>query len=162
MSLVARILISVPERSATETWNRVVEIIAPDEGSPSRRELAAVSGVACSCISDEALADDPLVVYGAGPRLHLYALHGDDAVEGERANESALSWVPTDGDWHMSIPCRADDLAWVRSKLASASTRVTAREVGTSVEGDERDTRRAAAEPARTPQSVNLNAFFRR
>lgn len=163
MTVVARTLVSVPERSATDTWQRIVELIAPNATSPARRELSAVAGVACSCIADEALADDPLVVHGVGPRLRVYALYGDDAVERERANESALSWVPTDGDWRMSIPCLADDLAWVRAKLATVSTRVTARELGANVEGEEEETRGQEATRERTTEpSVDLNAFFRR
>jgi hypothetical protein len=79
MSVVARTFVSVPERSAVETWSRIVELIAPNHHSAARKELATVAGVACSCISDEALADDPIVVHGVGPRLRIYALYGDDA-----------------------------------------------------------------------------------
>lgn len=161
MTVVARTFLSVPERSATETWERIVALIAPDPGSPARRELSAVAGVACSCIADEALAEDPLVVHGVGPRLRVYALYGDDAVDQERAEESALSWVPTDGDWRMSIPCLADDLAWVRSKLAKAATRVTARELGTMVEGDD-EKGRGTASRIDVPPGLDMDAFLRR
>ncbi len=162
MTVVARTFISVPARSATETWERIVALIAPDPGSPARCELAAVAGVACSCIADESLADDPLVVHGVGPRLRVYALYGDDAVEGEGSNESALSWVPTEGDWRMSLPCLADDLGWVKAKLAKVSTRVTARQVGTAVEGDEEGKGNAAADRRDVAPAVDMDAFFRR
>ena len=163
MTVVARTLVSRPERSATDTWEQIVALIAPDVGSAARSELGAVAGAVCSCIADQALADDPLVVYGVGPRLRVYALYGDDAVEGERANDSALSWVPTAGDWRMSIPCLADDLAWLQSKLAKVSRRVTARALGTAVAGDEdeREGARAMSAPGDAPPTVDLNAFFR-
>lgn len=161
MTVVARTFISVPARSATETWERIVALVAPDARSPARRELAAVGGVACSCIADETLAEDALVVHGTGPRLRVYALYGDDAVEGEGANESALSWVPTEGDWRMSLPCLADDLAWVQSKLTRISMRVTAREVGTAVEG-EQDEEAQAADRADEASAMDMSAFFRR
>ena len=162
MTAVRRTFVSIPERSATDTWGCIVALIAPDSDSPARGELAAVAGVACSCISDEALADDALVVYGAGPRLRVYALYGDDAVEGERANESALSWVPTDRDWRMSIPCLSDDLAWVQARLARTSTRVSARVLGAAVEGDEEEPGRATATRSDAAPGVDLDAFFRR
>lgn len=162
MTVVARTFTSVPARSATETWERIVALVAPDTGSPARQELAAVAGVACSCIADETLAGDPIVVHGVGPRLRVYALYGDDAVEGENANESALSWVPTNGDWRMSLPCLADDLGWVQSKLAKVSTRVTAREAGTAVEGDEEGRVNAAADRHDVAPAVDMDAFFRR
>ena len=162
MTTVARTFVSVPERSSADTWARIVELIAPDNDSPARRELAAVAGVACSCISDEALAADPLVVHGVGPQLRVYALYGDDAVDGERANESALGWVPTDGDWRMSIPCLKDDLEWVRKRLAKSSSRVTAREPGAFAESGEDGNRGLGALENNEEPDVDLGAFFRR
>lgn len=162
MTLVARTFISVPARSATETWERIVALIAPDPVSTARRELSAVAGVACSCIADESLAADPIVVHGVGPRLRMYALYGERAVEGEDANESALSWVPTDGDWHMSLPCLADDLGWVQSKLNKASTRVTAREVGTAVDGEREGRGTTPADRGAVAAAVDIDSFLRR
>lgn len=162
MTIVVRTLISVPERSASATWERVVELIAPDTESAARRELSAVGGVACSCIADEALADDPLVVHGVGPRLRIYALYGDDAVDQERSNESALGWIPTAGGWRMSIPCLPDDLAWVRAKLARVSARVTAREVGTAIDDEDQREGEQAASRTDAPTGIDMDAFFRR
>lgn len=163
MTIVARTFVSLPERSATDTWDRIVALIAPDRESAARRELAAVAGAACSCISDETLADDPLVVYGAGPRLRVYALYGDDALDAERANESALSWVPTADGWRMSIPCLDDDLLWVRAKLAKVSTRVTARALGTVVEGEigEPDGGTKTTGRSDAVTGMDMDAFFR-
>ncbi len=161
MTTVARTFISVPQRSASETWEAIVALIAPDSNSAARSELSAVAGVACSCIADEALAGDPIVVYGVGPRLRVYAVYGDDAVDGEGANESALSWVPTDGDWRLSLPCPSDDLAWVQSKLAKASKRVTARELGAAIDDEDGD-RSASVRAADSGVAVDLSSFLRR
>jgi hypothetical protein len=160
MTVVARTLLSIPERSATATWEQIVQLIAPDPHSPARRELAAVAGVACSCITDETVLDDPLTVYGVGSRLRIYALYGDDAIEGDRANESPLSYVPTDGDWHMSIPCLPDDLVWVQRSLETVSARVTARPLGADVEGDAGGVSSFNSKAA--PPTMDLDAFFRR
>lgn len=164
MTIVARTFRSVPQRSASATWDAIVDLVAPDQKSPARRELAAVAGVACSCIADEALADDALVVHGAGPRVRVYALYGEDAIEGEGANESPLSFVPTDGDWRMSIPCLPDDLLWVQRSLAASSTRVTARSVGEALgeEEEEEDRKSTKGSGAPAPFAVDRDAFFRR
>ena len=163
MTIVARTLISLPERSASATWEQIVQLIAPDARSSARRELAAVAGIACGCITDEALADNALVVYGVGPRLRIYALYGDDAIEGDGANESPVSYVPTDGDWRMSIPCLPDDLEWVQRSLNATSRRVTARAVGAAVEEDSDDDPNRSSPPAGGAASLTVDrgAFLR-
>lgn len=154
-TVVTRTLASTPKHLATATWETIVDLIAPNSSSPARAELSAVAGIACSCIADEALADDALVVFGVGPRLRIRCLYGDDAVEGDGVNDSALSFVATDGDWHMSIPCHDEDLEWTQRALAKKSQRVTARAVGTDVEADRSSTKAALS------MVVNLEAFRR-
>lgn len=163
MTVIARSFVSVPQRSASATWDAIVDIIAPDAKSPARRELAAIAGAACSCIADGTLADDALVVYGAGPRLRMYALYGDEAIEGDGSNESPLSFVPTNGDWRMSIPCLKEDLAWVQRSLQAASTRVTAHAVGEALAEDEEEARESTSgSGAPASVAVDRDAFFRR
>lgn len=161
MTTVSRTFVSVPQRSATDTWEAIVALLAPDSRSAARAELLAVAGVACSCIADEALADDPIIVHGVGPRLRVYAIYGDDAVNGEGANESVLSWVPTDGDWHLSLPCLPDDLGWVLGKLTKVSNRVTARELGATIEEEDVGDRSAARGPG-SGVALDLDSFLRR
>jgi len=163
MTVISRTFVSVPERSAKDTWDAIVALLAPDSNSSARGELAAVAGVACSCISDEALAESAVIVHGVGPRLRVYALYGEDAIDGERANESALSWIPTDGDWRMSIPCLEDDVAWVQAKLQKLSRRVSARTLGADLPADSEDERSAGAAKSRgdSGSSLDIDAFFR-
>jgi len=163
VTVVARTVASVPERSAAATWQRIVELISPDDHSVARRDLEAVAGVAGTCIADEALAEDPLVVYGVGPRLRIYAVYGDDAIEGDKVNESPLSYVPTQGNWQMSIPCLSDDLAWVQRSLEAVSTRVTARALGTAVDGDTDvgEDRASTIDASTALPEVDRDAFFR-
>lgn len=165
ITVVARTVASIPARAATDTWDVIVGLIAPDERSAARRELAAIAGVACSLISDEALREDALVVYGAGPRVRIYAVYGDDAVTGDSVREDGLSFDPTDGNWRMSLPCPPEDLPWVERSLARVSTRVSARALGEAVPGDEDEDGRKATggscPPSGTPV-VDLDAFLRR
>ena len=155
MTVLARRFASIPTRSATETWQAIVSLVAPDAMSPAQSELAAVGGVMCSVIAQEALRDDALVLHGSGPRLRVYCLYGDDALEPDAASESPLSFVPTEGDWQMSVPCHEDDLAWVTRALARRSSRVHARAVGTDLD-EEQDTDRSQGRA-----SVNLDSYLR-
>jgi hypothetical protein len=99
----------------------------------------------------------PIVVWGAGPRVRIYCIYNDDAVEGDDANETALSFNPTDGDWHMSLPCPAEDLSWVSNALKCKSKRVTARDMETVLDSDEEDSSKKGA----TETTVDLEAFFK-
>lgn len=163
-TIVTRTFISMPERSASATWGAIAQLIAPDGSGAARRELDAVAGTACSCIADEALANDPLVVYGAGPRVRIYGLYGDDAIEGDGANESPLTFVPTDGDWRVSLPCLAEDLEWVQRNLKSVSSRVFARSLGEPLveDADQAENSKSSSSDEGTTLAVDRDAFFRR
>jgi hypothetical protein len=123
--------------------------------SAARSELESIAGVACSSIASEALKDDAVVVQGAGPRVRVYCVFGDDAVSREAVNEDALAKAPTAGDWTLSLPCNADDLAWSQAALAKLSSRVTARSVGADVP-ERSEGKQAAAE-----RTINLDEFRR-
>ena len=157
MTVLARRFISIPERTASVTWTAIVSLLAPDEDSAAAAELRSISGIASSLISREAMTA-PIVVWGAGPRVRVYCLYNEDAVEGDDANEAALSFNPTDGDWNMSLPCPAEDLAWVKNALIAKSKRISARDMETTLDGDggEESSRTSTAETA-----IDLEAFFK-
>lgn len=128
MTVVARRIIATPARPASEAWAVMVDLLAPDKESDSRKELESVAGIASNLIADEAFEDAAGVVYGSGPRVRLYCLYGDKAISGDRASESALAFIPTEGNWRMSLPCPPEDLAWVSGALKEKSSRITARD----------------------------------
>lgn len=163
-TVVTRTFVSVPERSASATWGAIIQLIAPDASGVARRELDAVAGAACSCIADEVLANDPLVVYGVGPRVRIYGLYGNDAIEGDDVNEAPLSFVPTDGDWRMSLPCLAEDLEWVQRSLKTVSSRVSARALGEPLMGDadQAEDLSPTSSAGGATLAVDRDAFFRR
>jgi hypothetical protein len=155
MTVIARRIISVPERTATETWEVISRLLAPDTGSLAARELALVTGIACSLITREAMTS-PIVLYGTGPRVRIYCLYNEDAVEGDEASESQLSFDATSGDWALSLPCPDEDLAWVQPALAAKCTRISARDMESPVEDD------ANSEKAVVSASeMDLEAFFK-
>jgi hypothetical protein len=155
MTVVARRVASTPRRTASDTWTRIVEIIAPDANSAARAELDKAAGVACSAISAEALRDDAFIVTGTGPRVRVYCIFGDDAITGDDVSEDGLQTVPTDGDWTMSIPCPPEDLEWSKAKLASACSRITARAMGEEVASEASTSRTGAA------ATINVEEFMR-
>lgn len=154
MTILARRVTSVPARSAVDTWSAIVDLIAPDPSSPARSNLALAAGVAHSLIASE--VSGPFVVFGSGPRVKIYCVYGDDALMDDEVSENPLPHDPTDGDWHLSIPCPFEDLEWVERKLSS-STRVSARDEGAAVSDE------AEAESARRTYGLRVDegAFFR-
>ena len=71
MSVVARRIRATPERSASETWRAIVDLLAPGNGS-ARVELMSIEGIASSIISTESPKESPIVVKGEGPRIRIY------------------------------------------------------------------------------------------
>jgi hypothetical protein len=78
-----------------------------------------------------------IVVYGCGPRVRIYCIYNEDAITGDAANENPLAFDATNGDWHISLPCPADDLDWVVGALAKKTKRITARDQGEAVESED-------------------------
>ncbi len=129
MSTVAsRTFKSTPERDAAETWDAIVALLVQGAAGAARDELLAVRGVAASVIADKAPADAAIVVTCDGPRTRIYCVYDEDAVDGSDANEGALGFDPLKGDWQVSLPCEAEDLAWVQGTLKKHSSRITARD----------------------------------
>jgi len=155
-TVLARRVASTPVRTAAKTWARIVEIIAPDAQSPARKELDKVAGTACASIASEASKEAPMVIWGGGPRVRVYCVFDEDAITQDGVNEAALPKSPTEGDWRMSIPFLADDVAWSSASLAAASSRISARSVDDEGEDDEPYT--AAA---KSSLSINLTEFLK-
>jgi hypothetical protein len=155
-TVIRRTVASTPHRTAGETWDVVMSILAPDATSPARAELKKVAGVACSSIASEGALNDAIIVHGHGPQIRIYCVFGDDAILGEGVDESPLKESPTEGDWKMSIPVPKEDLEWSQRKLKSDSTRVSARSLGESLE-DENE--KSAAVVAAI--SINVSEFLK-
>ncbi len=157
MTVVARRIRATPERGASDAWQVIVDLIAPKDGI-ARSELLSIEGIASSIISTESPKDAAMVVRGKGPRVRMYCLYDDEAISGDDANEAALAECPTDGDWLMSLPADADDVAWMKDALAKKSKRVTVREKSEAVDdGEEEQSSKANV----TEAAINMEAFLR-
>lgn len=157
ITVVSRTFRSTPHRSGGDTWTAICSLLTRGETSGKSRELAAVAGIASSVIVDQAAAHAPIIVTCSGPRTRIHCVHDDDSLDDSAANESALGFDPLEGDWKVSLPCTAEDLAWVQRALKQHSQRITARD---SAEGISL-TDSVAASPAATPLQVNLEELFK-
>jgi len=155
MTVLARRVISEPLRSAVDTWKVIVNLLVPDSGSSVRKELLDITGLASSIIASEAIKEAPIVVYGGGPRVRIYGLYGEDAINGEDADESQLVANVLDGEWTISLPCLDEDLEWVQKALKNHTTRITAREISAVVENESESNSRGKS------TNINLEAFLR-
>jgi hypothetical protein len=120
----------MPKRSATLTWDVIIGIIVPDVNDPASEELRGIAGVAASIIAAEAPKDDPIIIFGGGPRLRIYCLYNDDAVLDDKINEDPVRQSVTGNGWCLSLPCETDDFEWIQRKLKSLSSRVVLRRLG--------------------------------
>ena len=129
MSTVAsRVIRSSPHRDTASTWDLIVDLLTKGEKGAARTELMSVAGVASSIIAERAPQAAAIVATCDGPRTRIYCLYDDDAIEGADAKEDWLGYDPLKGDWAVSLPCSADDLAWVQRALRVKSSRITARD----------------------------------
>lgn len=157
-TVVVRRIAATPVRSATEAWSRIADLISPGT-SLGREELDAIAGIGISLIGSESPRNSPIVVWGVGPRLRIYAVYDEDAIVGDGLSEDPLAWSPTSGEWAMSLPCLTEDLSWVQAALARSSTRVTARDISDAVPADNVVDQPSAM--SANMDSVNIDAFLR-
>ena len=137
MSIVTRKFSACPVRTAADTWETIVNVIAA-ASVEARSELFKIEGIAASIISDETPKKDPIIIIGAGSRLRIYCLYDEDGST-EDANESPLSWNPFAGEWEIHMPAEKDELAWVTKALSEKGPKFKAYEAGTKpVEDDDK------------------------
>jgi hypothetical protein len=121
---VRREIASIPVRSAGETWQAIVDLITR-QGSVDADTLKAAASVMESLIADEHPATVPIVVSGEGPRLVIYCLYNEAAMEAGKDIDS-INWNPTGGTgWRMSAPAEESDVNWMNNTLKSRAPRIT-------------------------------------
>ena len=148
---VRRDLSSIPCRSASETWQQIVDLIT-GSGSLDVKQLQDASGILASIITDEHPATKAITVEGVGAQLRLYCMYGMKAVE-EGKKVDSLTWNPTAGDWTMHVPCDAENMSWVKSALAKSSPRIKVFDV----EEEERGEKEESFSMRKRPDSVTVD-----
>lgn len=139
-TIASRAIRSTPHRDAHATWTFIVQLLTQGRSGTARDQLVAVSGIAASLIADQAPRSAPIIVTCTGPRTRIYCVYNDDAVAVADGGEEPLGFDPLHGDWHVSLPCDQDDVAWVQGALKEHGTRITARDSDTYLTLDEEET----------------------
>lgn len=129
MTTLRRDIVSIPRRTAGETWDRISELVSK-EGSDARAQMRAARHVATALIAQEATKDEPVIVSGTGPQVRIYTLHDDASLEADLDDERRLVTYVADGDWSASLPADKSDVEWATAALKKVSSRVTIREAG--------------------------------
>jgi hypothetical protein len=154
---VRRDIASIPVRSAGETWQAIVDLIT-GTGSVDAAPLKAAASVMESLIVDEHPATCPIVVKGSGPRLVIYCLYNEAAMEAGK-DIDRLTWNPTeDPDWRITAPSEADDVAWMNNTLKTRAPRITVHDVASPPEDDSDDAEKAAQSQ---PLTINWGVLDR-
>lgn len=146
---IRRDISSIPARTAKETWRAIVDL-ATGDGSVDRHQLEAASSVMESIIADECPSHVPIVFKGCGPRVVIYCLYNEDAMEAGLAIDP-LGANPTKGDWRMTAPSEDDDVAWMNKTLKSRAPRISVHAVSAPADADESET------PAKAAQAFEID-----
>ena len=155
MTVIARRIAAIPVRTAVQSWERVVDLVAVP-GSDAQTELLEISSIAAMLIADEQTKDDPITITGGGPLVRVYTVHGDEAIEHDDANDSELPFYPTDDDdWKLTLPASGADVAIVEAAIVEAS-HVAVRDVDAPEPSEER-----AAAKSTTALELNLTELER-
>jgi len=128
MSTIRRDFRASPHRTGCETWEAIAHVLAPSDDSVGRKELLAVTGVAAQLISTETARHYPIISAGSGSQVRIYCIYDEDALDEDNANEAALAFDATSGDWRVSIPAEAEDVSWSSAELSKLSARISVRE----------------------------------
>lgn len=139
-TVASRTFNCTPQRDASATWTAIVDLLTHSKSGPKRDELLSVAGIVASILTDHAPKDSAITVTCDGPRTRIYCLYDEDAIFGDGANEDTLGYDPLNGDWLISLPCLADDLAWVQGALKKYSERITARDLADVVPAEKTET----------------------
>jgi hypothetical protein len=146
---IRRNVASVPARSAKETWRAIVDLVTGD-GTVDRHQLDAASSIMESVIADELPAKVPIVFKGPGPRVLIYCLYNEDALEAGLEIDS-LNNNPTAGDWRATAPCEAEDVDWMNKSLKTRAPRITVHAADQPPEDEE------ATEAEQTGKAFEIN-----
>lgn len=114
---IRRDISSIPARSASETWQKIVEIVTAND-TRDRAQLEAAASIMKSLIADDHPASVPIVFSGGGPRVFIYLRYNEDAMEGGLSVDPLPS-NPTAGDWRVTAPSDDDDVEWMNKSLKS-------------------------------------------
>ena len=155
-TIVARRFLASPVRLSSDTWKAISELICQGDSSAAA-EFEKVSGFGSSLLNDELFAENPLVVKNEGPRLRVYCLYGEGAMSGEDKNEDSLTWKPTEKQWHVFLPCTADEYDETSKSMKEKSSKLSVYNIDKGIPDDEESSKSENASAAAV--TVDWGAF---
>jgi hypothetical protein len=151
---IRRDVSSIPFRSASETWQRILDLVTGN-GTVDLQQLKDATGGMGSIITDEHPANRAILIEGVGAQLRIYCRYGMKAVE-EGAHVDTLTWNPTAGDWKMHVPCDAENIEWVKKSLAATSPRIKVFDLAEDDRADEEEAKANAVKSSGIVVDWNL------
>jgi hypothetical protein len=149
-SVIARRVAAIPVRTSAETWQAIIDLLAPT-GSAAHRELTAITSVAAILIAEEYTSQAPIVIMpAAGARIRVHTVHGMDAIEAIGEETPLYGGGLTQPGWRMSLPCGADDLDDITAELAAIPA-ITVRDLNEGLNVQAAAAAGVAADTAPTP-----------
>lgn len=139
---VRRDVSSIPQRSAGETWQAIIDLVTGPK-SKHVQQLTSAVGVMGSIITDEHPASRAIILEGVGAQLRIYCRYGMKAID-EGGEIDSLMWNPTAGNWTMHVPCDAENMSWVKASLARTSDRIKVFDVAEEERSDDESASSAA------------------
>ncbi len=120
MTTIARRFAARPVRTSIEAWAAVRDALCQDN-NPAVDEFDRIQGVAASVISSNLPAAHPFVFIGEGPRVRVFMVYDNQALEGEDLNESPLVSSPFRSSWTGWVPALPDEIELVQTHLRRMS-----------------------------------------
>ena len=120
MSVTSRKFAAYPERTSTQTWERITQVLCKDSSS-AKAEFNAVIGGVSSVICTEIPKSSPIIIRGSGPLIRIYCLYSEDAILGLETSEEEVSWNPFREDWKTYIPCAKDEIDLMKKVIENKS-----------------------------------------
>ena len=121
---IRRNIASIPVRSAQETWCAIADLVTGLD-TVDRDQFEAATSIMESLIADEHPTSAPIVFKGAGPRVVIYCLYDEGAMDAG-LDINPLNVNPTAGNWRATVPCESEDVDWMNISLKQRAPRITA------------------------------------
>lgn len=158
-SVTVRRVAAVPERTASNTWRAIADLIAAP-GSTAHATLLRAAGVASLLIAEAYTRDVPIVVTPAtGSRVRVYTVHGQDAAADAISEEAPLAtWPTAEPGWSVSLPCGEADLQFAADALAKIPE-ISARDAALGLALDD-DARQHASTATAGPAPLRVDTSW--
>lgn len=144
-SVTVRRLGSVPERTSSQTWHAIADLIAAP-GSCAHATLLRAAGVASMLIAEAYTQHAPIIATpGTGLRVRIYTVHGADAQDAMVEEMPLTTWPTADPGWAVSLPCETADVDFASTALAQVPE-VTVRDAALGLGLDDQESAFAAAD----------------